>query len=144
MIKNIVLTLFALLLAGCVASTTIRSVEPDVKLSINDKPAVALDRPFENSYATTTFGNYRFAAVAEGFEPFYGILPLQFKGANLALDILFFAPATFFNLRGVYPYYEFDVKEGVVRYRRNTEEGWTTYKPSPAEAQNAIDYFNQR
>lgn len=77
----------------------------------------------------------------EGYEPFYGILPLKFNGGYLALDILFFAPATFFNLRGAYPQYEIDVQSRVVRHRMPKSEEWMTCTPTPEEAKRAQRYF---
>ncbi len=74
-------------------------------------------------------------------DPMYGLVPLKFNGGYLALDILFFAPAMFFNLREVFPYYEFDSEEGVVRYRLEKDSDWTTYKPTVAEIAHAKSFF---
>jgi len=83
--------------------------------------------------STTSFGNYEFRADAPGYEPLYGILPLKFNGGYLALDILFFAPAAFFNLREVYPFYEFDLDKKNVRYKIKPEDEWSTAVPLQAE-----------
>ena len=68
---------------------------------------------------------------------------MKFNGGYLAADILFFAPAMFYNLREVYPYYEFDVENGVVRYKRNANDPWVSYKPTPAEQDHARNYFQK-
>lgn len=47
----------------------------------------------------------------------------------------------FYNLREVYPYYEFDVENGVIRYKRNADDQWVSYKPTAAEQQRAKNYF---
>ena len=97
--------------------------------------------PRDDKFSDTSFGNYEFRAQSNGAEPFYGVLPLRFSGARLALDILFFAPATFFNLRSAYPFYEFDVEKQVVRYKRKASDEWRTYTPTTAEAARAEKMF---
>src|SRR6267154_63959 len=89
-------------LAGCTAMTTIQSAQPDVVLKIKEKEYKTY--PAADTYSTTSFGNYDFRAEKPGAEPLLGILPLKFNGGYLALDILLFAPAAFFNLREVFPF----------------------------------------
>ncbi|KQV94064.1 hypothetical protein [Rhizobacter sp. Root1221] len=125
----------AVSLAGCTAMTTISSPQAGTTVAI--KTGTAVTAPRSESFAATTFGQYEFRADATGREPMYGLLPLKFNGGYLALDILFFAPATFFNLREVYPHYEFDLDQRVVKYRMTADEAWTTYTPSPDEASRA-------
>lgn len=67
----------------------------------------------------------------------YGILPLAFKGGHLALDILFFAPATMFNLRGAFPFYQVDVADGVIRYKDSRDAPWMEYHPKSEEIARA-------
>ena len=92
---------------------------------------------------TTSFGNYEVMAEHPTQGSLFGILPLKFNGGYLALDILLFAPAAFFNLREVYPFYEFDVEKKVVRYRSTEQEGWNAYEPSADEAQRARKLFGK-
>ncbi len=126
-------------LTGCSMATTI-SARPDVaSVQLREKSYSAL--PATDRVKTTTFGNYEFKAENAGGEPFYGILPLKFNGGYLALDILFFAPATFYNLRGVFPEYEIDVAEQTIRYRSSASDSWVEYKPTPAEVERARLYF---
>ncbi len=47
----------------------------------------------------------------------------------------------FYNLREVYPIYEFDVEQGVVRYKKKEQDAWMSYKPTTAEAARAKAYF---
>ncbi len=130
-----------LVLAACTAKTSFNAADEGLMLRINEDEPFAVGEATERTYATTSFGNYKFKASKEGADPMYGLIPLKFNGGYLAADILFFAPAMFFNLRGVFPEYEFDMDEGVIRYRLKPEDGWTSYQPSPAEADNARNYF---
>lgn len=75
-------------------------------------------------------------------DPLYGILPLDFQGGYLAADILFFAPAMFFNLRGVFPEYDVDLQERIVRYREKGGQ-WASYTPTAAEAERARRFFGE-
>ncbi|POZ62974.1 hypothetical protein [Chromobacterium alticapitis] len=142
--KILALTVCALALSGCAATTTMSSSAPKAAIAIHqDKQVVNMDLPQTRSYSTTSFGNYEFKATAEGKPPLYGLLPLKFNGGYLATDIVLFLPALFFNLREVFPYYDFDLEHGVVRYRSKATDAWTAYTPSQAEADRArshIDY----
>lgn len=129
----------ALLLAGCTATTTFQSTQPDGVLAVKKSSLTAIPR--SETFPTTSFGNYEFRIVEKGSEPFYGILPLKFNGGYLAADIIFFAPATFFNLREVFPHYEFDAARGIVKYRRKETDAWVEYRPLPAEAERARKFF---
>jgi hypothetical protein len=93
--------------------------------------------PRTEKYQVTTFGNFEFKAQAPGVEPMYGRLPLKFNGGYLALDILFFTPAAFLNLRAVYPYYEIDLQQRVVRFKRKETDEWIVYTPNEAAAARA-------
>jgi hypothetical protein len=97
--------------------------------------------PRTEAHTTTSFGNYEFRAQAAGADPFYGVLPLKFNGGYLALDILFFAPAMFFNLREVYPQYEFDVEKKVVKFRQKDTDEWSVYTPLAKESDRARQFF---
>lgn len=134
-------TLIAFGVSGCVASTTLNVVQPDAALHV--KKTVETSLPRTEKLATTSFGNYEFMASAPDLEPFAGILPLKFNGGYLALDILFFAPAMFFNLREPYAFYEIDMKKRVVRYKKKAEDPWHDYVPSEAEAARGLRYFGK-
>ena len=130
--------LAAMLLAACSSVTTLSSTRPDTQLAVKEKRVTL---PASQDLKSTSFGNYEFKAVADGHDPFYGILPLSFRGGRLAADIILFAPAAFFNLRTVFPYYEFDVEKGLIRYRKTASEPWNEYRPKPEEAARARAYF---
>lgn len=139
--KYLALPLVAAALSACTATTSLRSNDPDLSVRINDDAPLVLKNPVSKTYKATSFGQYRFRATQEGREPMYGLMPLKFNGGYLAADILFFAPAAFYNLREVYPFYEFDVEQGVVRYKKDEKDQWSVYKPTPAEAARAQAYF---
>src|SRR5687767_14416514 len=114
-LRILVVTCTAGLLAACSTTTTIAALPAGATLDVKTSSQTTVPR--SERYEVTTFGNYEFRGGAPGAEPFYGLLPLRFRGDYLALDILFLAPLAFKNLRSVYPYYEFDLESRVVRYR---------------------------
>lgn len=132
---------FVIGLTGCTATTSFETVQPDVSIRVNGEPP--LDISEKHTYSTTSFGQYRFKAEKEGMEPMYGLLPLKFNGGYLAADILFFAPALFFNLREVFSYYQIDTENNEVRYKENESDKWTAYKPELEEAESAKSYFGE-
>lgn len=135
------IALVAVLLAACSTLSTISSTHKGTIVSIQEK---TLDLPAKQNLKGTSFGNYEFKAVDADAETFYGILPLKFKGGHLAADIILFAPAAFFNLREVFPLYEIDVQNGVIRYKEKATDVWIEYKPKPEESARAQNYFNAR
>lgn len=137
--RTIVVLAAAVLLSGCSALTKLDATDKEVKLSIQEKSLGAM--PVRVDLKTTTFGNYEFKAVRADGKSMYGILPLKFNGGHLALNILFFAPASFFNLREVYGLYEFDIDRNAIRFRNNEAEAWMEMKPTPAEIERARKFF---
>ena len=125
-------------LAACSSMTTINSRSPQTTLVVKDQ---ATNVPSTVRMKDTSFGNYEFKAQSSGADPFYGVLPLKFHGGRLAADILFFAPAAFFNLRGVFPYYEVDAEQGVIRYKNNAADAWHEYRPTAEERERARRFF---
>jgi hypothetical protein len=130
--------LAATLLAACSSMTTINSPHTGTQLLVKDRH---LTLPAHENMRGTSFGNYEFKASEDGFDPFYGILPLSFKGGHLAADILLFAPGAFFNLRAVFPFYEIDVEKGLIRYRASENEAWNEYRPKADEIARARSYY---
>ncbi|MBS3797524.1 MULTISPECIES: hypothetical protein [unclassified Pseudoalteromonas] len=128
-------------LAGCSASTQFEALQNDVTLSIDTNSSFVVDADEQHTFSTTSFGQYEFKAEQKGKEPFYGILPLKFNGGYLAADIIFFAPAMFFNLREVFPYYQFDIENSVLRYKKDAEGPWILYKPKQSEMHRAKEFF---
>jgi len=140
-LKNIVVLVSAALICACSTMTTISSRKDGTTLLLKDR---TVQLPYQDKMKGTSFGNYAFKAVDSGADPFYGVLPLKFKGGNLAADIIFFAPAAFFNLREVFPFYDIDVANGVIRYRTVRSEAWIEYKPKPEEIANARSFFENK
>lgn len=130
-----------LVLAACASNTNIVGRDPGTTLQLRD---TKLDLPTTHSLKGTSFGNYEFKAQAPGHEPFYGLLPLNFKGAHLALDVLFFAPGAFFNLRGAFPFYEIDVANQTVRFKKKAGDEWTEVHPQSPQVERARAYFGER
>ena len=128
-------------LSGCSATTSFQASPSDLSLLVNDSSHLDLTQSY--TYPTTSFGQYRFRAERPGYEPMYGILPLKFNGGYLAADILFFAPALFYNLREVFPYYQIDPAKQEIRYRQSRSDPWSVYRPTPAEIQNTKIYFSK-
>jgi hypothetical protein len=129
-------------LSACVATTTLSTTQIGATVDITSSTQSSIPRT--ESFHTTSFGNYEFRAQLPDGEPFYGYLPLKFNGGYLALDILFFTPATFFNLREVYPLYQFDLEKRVVKYKYTEREEWNTYVPLEAEVASARQIFQAK
>ena len=129
-----------IVMSGCTAMTTLGATQSDVSISIQEKSLGKV--PAKADLTTTTFGNFEFKAVRDNGNALYGILPLKFNGGYLAMNILLFAPASFFNLREVYPLYEFDVDKGMIKYRVTERESWTEVRPTPEEAARARKFYN--
>lgn len=140
-IKSVGFLSCALLLAACSATTSLTALQPEAKIYIKD--AKGQDAPRSETLSTTSFGQYEFMVTQEGQQPFYGLLPLKFNGGYLASDIIFFAPLAFFNLREVFPYYQFDVAKQCLRYRKSEQDVWQEYTPTPAEKYRAEVWFKQ-
>ena len=141
-VRTVALALALGLLSGCSATTTLSAAQGGTTIQV--KSSAATDCPRTETYSTTSFGNYEFRAESPGYEPLTGILPLKFNGGYLAADILFFAPAMFFNLREVFPYYEVDLEARVIRYRQKADEPWTEYVPTAAESARGANHFADR
>ena len=129
-------------LCGCAATTTISAIQEGAIIDIKSSEQATVPRT--ESYKATSFGNYEFRAKAGSDTPLFGILPLKFNGGYLALDILFFAPAAFFNLREVFPFYDFDIEKRVLKYRFKETDEWNVYTPLEAEANRAREFFKDK
>lgn len=68
--------------------------------------------PIEYEVRATTFGQYSYTVTDEKTKV-AGLLPLKVRPARIVLDILFFAPALFFNIQGACDQYTFDMETGV-------------------------------
>ena len=130
------------LLSACAATTTISTTQSGATVDVRSSQQASTPRT--DTFQGTSFSNYEFRAQFAGFDPFYGILPLKLNGGYLALDILFFAPALLFNLREVYPFYDFDLEKRVVKYRFKEGEEWRSYVPLEVEAARSKEFFKDK
>lgn len=137
-----VLLIVTVFISGCAAKTSFTSAQTETTLNV--KTGQTTNLPREEEFNTTSFGNYEFVAEHPDYEPLYGILPLKFNGGYMALDILFFAPALFFNLREVFPYYEFDMEKKVVQFKKEENDPWQTYTPLDVEEARAKRFFHKQ
>jgi len=126
------------LLAACTSMSSLTAVQPGTTVAVRDKTVAT---PGRQPLKSTSFTNFEFKATYAGNQPFYGVLPLEFRGGHLAADILLFAPGMFLNLRTAYPYYEFDVDKQVVRFKEEASDPWIEYHPTEAEIARAKAYF---
>ena len=126
-------------LGACSHMSSFESPQAGTRLLVKND---AMTLPATRDLRGTSFGNYEFEAREGDGDAFYGILPLKFKGGHLAADIILFAPAAFFNLRSVFPFYQVDVAAGVIRYKEKRSDPWTEYRPKPEEAQRAREFYS--
>lgn len=128
------------LVSACTTTTSLSSSHEGTLVSLRDS---TLTMPAQKDLKSTSFTNFEFKAVDPGSsQPFYGVLPMAFRGGHLATDIILFAPGMFLNLRTAYHYYEFDATRQVLRYKYEASDPWSEYRPSPEEAARAQAYFN--
>ncbi|KLV08874.1 hypothetical protein ABT56_01250 [Photobacterium aquae] len=145
--NKIALFAFCTVMAGCSATTSMTAADNQTSIMINEFSPIVLEpgTGIEETYSTTSFGNYRYKITdSTTNETKYGLVPLKFNGGYLAADILFFAPAMFFNLREFYPYYEFNAVTGEVKYKKHEGDAWRIYVPSEDEVNSAKHYFSKR
>ena len=136
------LVLGALLLSGCAAGTRFESAHPGTRLTIGDRQATEL--PAAVKLPSKSTGQHEFMAEASDGNRLYGILPLRVNGGKMAASIMFFAPALFLGgFRDVFPYYQFDVEDGVLRYKTEANDEWRLYQPTTAEQERARAYFQR-
>jgi hypothetical protein len=135
----VTLALAALVAGGCTTTAMLSTPQPGTSVAVKQTTATTLPR--SEVISATTFGNYEFRAERPGVEPLYGRLPLRFSGGDLALDILFFAPAIFLNVRQAFPFYEFDLDQRVVRFKGAEKDAWQTYTPNDVDVAKAKFVF---
>jgi hypothetical protein len=131
-----------LLLSACTVTTTISAAQAGAMIDVRSSTQTVAPRT--ETYQATSFGDYEFRAQAPGYEPFFGVLPLKLNGLYMVFDTLAFPPAAAFNLRQVYPFYEFDIEKKVVRFRKNETDEWHTHTTFHAEMVQAQEFFNAK
>lgn len=140
-IKMLSLLLFVLVFQSCSTMSTFTSIPPDAKVKIG-KTNVLCATPCSGKIGGTTFGRYPVKVTKEGYETLYSNLPLKVKGERIVLDALLFAPAAFFNVQSSVPFYEFDLEQGIIRYKINKNSEWLIY-PIPDDQKAAVrQYFD--
>ena len=138
--RLLALLLLATLAAGCSKMTRFESPEAGSRLEILGREGDELPRSVKLPSKAT--GQHEFRATAPGGEELFGILPLRVSGGKMATSIIFFAPALFIGgFRDVFPHYEIDPVEQVIRYRSNASEEWRVYVPNSAEIERAKASF---
>lgn len=141
--SNCVVVTIVFVLSGCYARTTLTTAQPASALHVKTQPPIA-STPASLKLRDTSFGGYEIKVERQGAEPFYGVLPLRLNGGQLAVDVLFFAPALFFNLRGAFPEYEIDMDKSEIRYRVKTSQPWVAYQPTAEEQARAKRFFHDQ
>lgn len=138
-VQRLLLAGAILFMSACTTTTTLSSARQGTVVSLRE---MTINTPDKKDLKSTSFTNYEFKAVdPDNQEPFYGLLPFQFRGGRLAVDILLFAPGAFLNLRTPFEFYEFDVANKVLRYKSDASETWVEYVPKPEEVARAQAYF---
>lgn len=123
---SMTLILCAIFATGCHTISKLSSVSEPVKVQIL-KTTINGEIPQTGAIPWTTFGKYPVKVEKDGSEPLYAQLPLRVSGGAIALDAIFFAPAMFFNMQHPFPFYEFDVENKVIKFKRKENQEWITY-----------------
>lgn len=130
-----------LLLQGCTTVAQLESATPGTTLHVRGLERMELPRELKLDSKST--GQHEFMATAPGSQTLYGILPLRVNATTLTTSIMFFAPALFIGgFRDAFPFYQFDLQAGLVRFKLNEGDGWREYRPLGGESDRAKLYFN--
>jgi hypothetical protein len=138
----IAIAIVLLTTAGCASTASFQGNADAWNVHIQPGGPFVLDEDTTVLFGDTTFGQYSFRVERAGGEVFYGRLPLQFQDNRVFWDILF-PPLYAFNLRAVYPFYQFDPDAGVVRYRASEVDPWQEHVPTEIEVRRARSYFRE-
>lgn len=77
--------------------------------------------PTTTEIRSTTFGKYNFS-VTDDKTKLEGILPLKVRPGRIVMDILFFAPALFFNIQAACEKYIFNMETGISLCENNGKQ----------------------
>jgi hypothetical protein len=139
-VRGAVIAVAILLLEGCSAVAKFEGVQPGTTLSVRGMEPVKL--PWEVKMDSKSTGQHEFMATAPGSQTMYGIIPLRVNATSLTASIMFFAPALFIGgFRDAFPFYQFDLEAGIVRFKLNEGDAWREYRPMAAEGDRAKQYF---
>ena len=141
--KMMSLVLIVLLLQACSHTANFSSVPAEAEIKIG-KTQISGVAPQTGSISNTTFGRYPVKVQKDGYKPIYGNLPLKVSPGIIILDALLFAPAAFFNVQRALSFYEFDLDQGVIKYKKTNDDKWETYV-IPEDQKNAAKvYFGDK
>jgi hypothetical protein len=139
-IKIVCLLAFLFILQACGHYSTFTSVPTGAKVRIG-KAYVSGTTPLTGKVGSTTFGRYPVKVQKDGYETLYGNLPLKVRGGRIVLDALLFAPAAFFNTQTSLPFYEFDLEQGVIKYKVKKNHEWLIYQIPEDQKEAARQFF---
>lgn len=129
-------------LSGCSTLTQMEATTPGTTLEIHGSARIELPRSEDLKSKAT--GQYEFMATAPDGKKLYGLLPLNVNGGTMAMSILFFAPAMFIGgFRDVLPFYQVDVDNQVLNYKRKAGDPWSQYRPLEVESARAKAHFDR-
>ena len=129
-------------LSGCSTLTQLEAATPGTTLAIRGVTRTELPRSEDLKSKAT--GQYQFMATAPDGKKLYGLLPLNVNGGTMAASILLFAPAMFIGgFRDVLPFYQVDVENQVLNFKRKEGDPWSHYKPLDVESARAKAYFDK-
>ena len=130
-------------LSACMSTTTHRGPS-GYQIRVNENAPIPLDSGIEQKYSTTSFGQYKFKITKDGEPVMHGLMPLKMNFGYMVMDILFFAPAMFFNLRESFRFYEYSPEEGVLRYRQKADDPWIEYRPNADEIYHSKTFYGDQ
>ena len=130
-------------LAGCSTVTRLEGASPGTTLAIRGIDRTELPRTEDLSSKAT--GQYEFMATTPDGKKIYGLLPLNVNGGTMAVSIIFFAPALLIGgFRDVFPFYQIDVENNVLRFKKKEADAWRQYQPLAIESDRSKVYFDTR
>lgn len=138
----VVVTTFALQSCASVHSD-FSALQEDVYITVG-KAKISGTTPLSGDIGRTTFGKYPLKITKEGYEPIYCYLPLKPSMGAIIVDALFFAPAAFFNVQGSLPYYQVDLANHTLSYRRDVDDKWINYSISKVEEAGSRAFFGDK
>ena len=127
-------------LGGCSTVSRLEGTAPGATLAIRGIDRTELPRT--EDLASKATGQYEFMATTPAGKKLYGLLPLKVNGGTMAMSIIFFAPALFIGgFRDVFPFYQVDPENNVVRFKLKETDEWRQYQPVIAEGNRSKAYF---
>ena len=120
--------------------STFTSIPPGAEVEIG-KAQLLGTTPFSGKIGSTTFGKYPIKIQKDGYDTIYGNLQLKVKGGNIVLSALFFAPAAFFSAQNALPQYEFDLEQGIIKYKIKRNSEWLIYQIPDEQKEASKDFF---